>query len=556
MQQNALYKAVSPPHTSVMGPESGDLPALLAQLRDGLGFRRVEQGIQTLERHRDLIAALAPGQEKSGILLGLVAQWVDAGFAGAALLRELLARFPRESRAALPLLEYLHIRMAEGWLAMAAEDFDRALEHFRFIDSLASEVDDPELLAIANFWAGRCLRKTGRYDDAASYTARGQSLAEACGYSQMAALMQTTQSWLAFQKGRLKEAAAILRRAEDALVCTDDYASRGNVQSAYGRIARRQGRYDHALEYFRKAIAEYRKSAGSQLRLARALLNMAFVNRLIALGMQKSLDNRAASRRSSAEPALSAEQVRAERLGIERIRADARAQLDECFAIFDSFGNHRGIAGSHINIGLLHLDGGDLECASAEAAEAFYHGEEKHDFIVMARARTLQCMIENGRLEEQIGDPRQHFENAESYARDAVHFASQTQNRRLLARAYVWQGLTWTKQPYGALDDARRCCEQATALLRPESLDKEYVWEDLEELKAAVLNAGPVDPILRAWSSGLVGDRSFQQISEEFARIIIPKVWEREGRKISRVAARLSISPKKVRRILNAMGLL
>ena len=47
-------------------------------------------------------------------------------------------------------------------------------------------------------------------------------------------------------------------------------------------------------------------------------------------------------------------------------------------------------------------------------------------------------------------------------------------------------------------------------------------------------------------------NQSFQQVTEEFARIVIPKVWEREGRKISRVAAKLSISPKKVRRILHS----
>jgi len=37
---------------------------------------------------------------------------------------------------------------------------------------------------------------------------------------------------------------------------------------------------------------------------------------------------------------------------------------------------------------------------------------------------------------------------------------------------------------------------------------------------------------------------------------VIPKVWMREGRKVSRVAQRLSVSPKKVRRILRNAGLL
>lgn len=37
---------------------------------------------------------------------------------------------------------------------------------------------------------------------------------------------------------------------------------------------------------------------------------------------------------------------------------------------------------------------------------------------------------------------------------------------------------------------------------------------------------------------------------EEFTEIVIPKIWLREDSKISRVATRLSMSPKKMRRIL------
>src|SRR5262249_3457265 len=151
----------------------------------------------------------------------LIAQWVDAGFAGPDLLRRLVSQFPPACRAALPLLDYLHVRMAEGALAMSDEDFDTAAAHFRFVQSVEGEIDDAELLAIANLWTGRCLRKEGHYDDALSYTARGEELALACGYAQMAAIMQLTRSWLAFQKGKLAEALAVLRHAEQALGQTD-----------------------------------------------------------------------------------------------------------------------------------------------------------------------------------------------------------------------------------------------------------------------------------------------------------------------------------------------
>ena len=104
------------------------------------------------------------------------------------------------------------------------------------------------------------------------------------------------------------------------------------------------------------------------------------------------------------------------------------------------------------------------------------------------------------------------------------------------------------------IEAARQCCDAAAALVKPQGPD--YIWDDLQELKARILRRGPVDTVLREWSQGLVGEKTFQQITEDFAHIIIPKVWEREDRKVSRVAAKLSISPKKVRRVLRAAGLL
>ncbi|HLK67343.1 MAG TPA: tetratricopeptide repeat protein [Bryobacteraceae bacterium] len=532
-----------------------EVGALLAELRDDLGFRRIEQGIRRLERIRSMAETLRPEMVNSGVLVGLLAQWVDAGFDNPQLLCRLLARFPQATRSALTLLDYLHLRMAEGALAMSQEDFEGAASHFRFVQSLEEAVADPELLAIANFWTGRCLRKTGRYDDALAYIERGEALALSCGYPQMAAIMQATRSWLAFQKGRLTEAVAILRHAETALNRTDDYLSRGNVQSAYGRIARRQGRYERALECLERAIAEYRSGDGAQLQVARALLNLAFVKRLLALHCQKDVDHILAARRSAREDSTGNDRVRELRLRIDRIRNEAHDELAESLAIYEPRHNHRGIAGVHINRGYLCLDSGDLECAAVEAAEAFRHGEEKIDYIVMARARILECIVENAAFEEQLGDPAHHHETAEAFARDAVAFAGHTQNRRLLARAYTWQGLTDAIEPYGDLEAARRCCEQAIALLQPEGPDRQYVWEDLESLKSKVLHTRPVDPMLRAWAAGVVEDKTFSQLTEEFARIVIPKVWEREGRKISRVAEKLSISPKKVRRILHSAGL-
>jgi hypothetical protein len=310
------------------------------------------------------------------------------------------------------------------------------------------------------------------------------------------------------------------------------------------------------VEYFERAIAEYCQAGGENLQLARALQNLAFVRRLLALREHKELDRVAASRRGAREgfPA-GKDPGREARLRIDALRAQSQAHLDRAMEIYVRQHNHHGIAGVLINRGFLHLDAGDLEHAASEAVQAFVHGNEKSDYIVMARARILQCIVENSAIDEQVGDATAHRETAETFAREALEFAGRTQNRRLLARAHVWQGITHAAPPWRDLERARRSCEAAMALLQPDAAERQYVWDELETLKSRVLQTWPVDPQLRAWSAGLVENRSFQQLTEEFARIVIPKVWEREGRKISRVAERLSISPKKVRRILNSAGI-
>ena len=318
-------------------------------------------------------------------------------------MRDLLARFPSACRAELPLLDYLHVRLAEGMVAMAAEDFALAIQHFSFVQSLEGEINDPELLAISNFWTARCLRQIGRYDDALGFASKGRRLALDFGYAPMAAIVQVLESWLAFQKGKLNEAVRLLQEAESALSATDDFVTRGNIQSAYGRIARRQGRHEAALEYFDRAIAEYQRRDPQHLHLARSLVNIAVVERLIALRQQQNID-RASARRRADSNETPGEASRAGRAEIERLRADARAQLDAALEIYTSRGQHRGIGTVYINSGLLHLDGGDLESAVADAATAFSQGEEQRDYILLARARLLQCTIENARIEEQIGE--------------------------------------------------------------------------------------------------------------------------------------------------------
>lgn len=530
----------------------------LALLKQDLVHRRVGQGMARLEEHRCLFTSLDPEQKNAARFAGYLAQWVDIGFQRPALVKQVVSHFPKSIRSRLPLQDYLYLRLAQGMTAMAAEATDDAIQHIDFVLSLSHEIEeDKELLAVANFWKGRCLRMKGEYDDSLAYGVKGRDLAMELGHQTMAAVMGVLESWLYFQKGNTARALQSLHEAEAVLAKTDDYLTLGNIQSSYGRIARRQGRYQHAIEYFTAAINQYRQRDPRHRNIARSLNNLANVKRLIALQLLRKIDADAARRRKAATKGRAKENGgKAQHRGrFEQLREEALAELKEAATIYEEYRNHHGLGSVHLSYGYLHLDNGDLEHADAEAKMAFCLGEEKGDHILMARARLLNCMIENARVEEEIGENAErgiHAREAQDCAQEAIELARQTQNRRLLADTYIWQGLTYCNRFFDDPDSARQSYDQATALAKGNHADGS--WEDMEALKSKVLRSGRVSPMLRAWSQGSVGDKTFQQITEQFAELIIPKVWEREGRKVSRVASRLSMSPKKVRRILSKVG--
>ena len=531
----------------------------LTQLKQDLVCRRVGHGMAHLEAHRHLLTAFDPEKKNAAVFAGYLAQWVDIGFQRFGLVKDIASRFSKSVRSRLPLHDYLHLRMAEGMVAMAEESNEEAIRHFDFVLSLEHETGDQELVAIANFWKGRSLRMKGEYDQALAFAVKGRELALELGHQTMAAVVRVLESWLFFQKGDAKQAVDILQEAESVLNKTDDYLTLGNIHSSHGRIARRQGRYQHAIESFTQAIALYKKRDPQHRNVARSLNNMAYVKRLIALQLSRKIDAEAARRRKAAVRGRSGNGDLKDRPHyrhrFEQLRQEALAELAEAAAIYQQCENHHGLGSVNLNYAYLYLDNGDLEHAEASAKTAFRLGEEKHDSILMARARLLLCMIENARVEEGIGEstaPGSHARMAQDYAHEAVELAKHTQNRRLLAHTYIWQGLTYCNRFFDDPDAARRCYDQVVTLSKGDHGDS--AWEDLQALKVKALRGGSVNPTLRAWSQGSVGDKTFQQITEEFAELVIPKVWEREGGKVSRVASRLSMSPKKVRRILNRVG--
>ena len=536
-------------------------PQLVKELHRALNQRNVSVGFDLLDRTEGVWSRLLPAQAHAAELLLLLAEWVDAGYRDYPLLDPLLKQFPVECRPGLRLDGYLRLRLVEGFRALCAEEVDTAIEIFDFVLRAEPEAAGEELCTLAHFWKGRALRKKGEYEAAFSEIVAARELAQRSSENAMfTAVIHIHEAWLLFQKGMKKEALRLLAEAEKTLKASDHSLALGNIESARGRIVRRAGEYAKALEHFDRAIAIYSEGSPNHRNLARTLVNAAHVKRLLALQLRKRIDARARNPktpRSMMHSATTPSTLLSPQARYQQLCQEAMLQLRQAREIYLLHGHSSGLGAVVVNSGYLHLDGGDIDSAAGEAQEAYRIGQEKHDSILMARARVLQTATENARVEEQLGedvDIALHANLAKQFSEEALALAKHTQNRRLIASANIARGMTAANEFFLEWDLAKRCASEASDQIG--AGENDHLLDDLAALKSHIMQASGMNDTLRGWSEGMVGEKTFQQITEEFAEIVIPKVWLREGRKISRVAECLSISPKKVRRILRNGGFL
>lgn len=532
---------------------------LIHDLSRALALRRVHHGITLLDRTEDQWSRLTPKHPCATETLLLLAQWVDIGYRDHHLLDALLERFSGECRRKLPLENYLRLRMVEAFRALCVEEVDVAIETLDLVLRAEPEPPDEQRMMLARFWKGRAHRKKGEYELAVKEITLARELSQKDRENAMfTSVIQIHESWLLFQKGLRKAALQLLSRAEATLKDTDHYLALGNIESARGRIVRRSGEYAKALEHFDRAIEIYSSGNPNHRNLARTLVNAAYVKRLLALQLRRKIDsrpritNRERTEGRTAPNAFNPTPLRARH---EQLCREAIQQLHRAREIYSLSGHSGGLGAVIVNSGHLHLDRGDIDRASQEAVEGYRIGLEKNDHILMARSLVLQTATENAKIDEQLGedvDIALHANKAKQFSEDALALAKHTQHRRLLAAAYIARGMTAANEFFQDWELAKRCASEATDLIG--AGENDHLLDDLAALKSHIVQASGINDTIRGWCEGLLEGKTFQQVTEEFAEIVIPKVWMREGRKISRVAACLSISPKKVRRILSNTG--
>jgi tetratricopeptide (TPR) repeat protein len=513
-----------------------DQSALLLDLERALVARNVRAGFTLLEKTVGKSGRLDIKRPEAISFFLCMAQWTDLGYRDLAFF-DGLCDVSSIDRAQLSMLDFLRLKMTEAFRCLAGENIEEAVGLLDIVIRAGEDLLPEYLVFLANFWKGRAHRKQGEYEQAILHIAAARSAAERAKAPRLVAVTKIHESWLAFQRGDRRRAFLLLDEAEEELRPTGHGLSLGNIESARGRFVRRSGEYTRALGHFESAIAIYRESCPNHPNLARALVNAAYVKRLIALDLQP---------RKSNGHAVGATHAR-----YLQISKEALELLQQAGDIYELHHHQGGTGSVLVNAAHLHLESGDIDRASIEAERAFALGEKNRDQILMARAKIVLSAVQLAQSDEQLGDTADialHANLAIRYAEEAIDLALHTQNKRLLAEAYIARGSAAADDHFQDWEAAKEFASKGAALLGQD--DRDHLYKELSDLKAKILGSTGIDQTLRLWSSGQLGNKTFQQVQEEFAELVIPKVWLNAGRNVTQVSQMLSISPKKVRRIL------
>ena len=525
----------------------------LIAMADCLRRRSIAEGIKLLDRAAGAWTSLELNDQHGAEVLLMLAQWVDVGYRDPALLRERLDRLTGTAREEMGVAAYVRVRMTEAFYALSTNDADGSIRILGGLLQMEDVFRDAELKALANLWKARAHRKKADYDMARDHLLAALAIADTMpGSEALVAIIKIQQAWIVFQNGDSAGALQMLSEAEMELKKTDHWIALGNIESARGRIVRRHGDYARAVTHFERAVALYEISHPNHTNLARAVTNLSFVKRLLAAQLKKHIDVTAARKSGKGDGGKTGEsRLREFHRQYQELYRSAILELERAKEICTLHGEHGGLGSALLNAGYLHLDVGDLGMAAKEAAQAMEIAEAHHNVVLRARACTLMGMIENARVEELLGSAEEipvYARMAKQHCMEAVALAQSMENKRVLLNAYVALGETAANNFFHDYELAQRCVDAASALLDPQ--DADYAVEELNTLKARLLKVVGIEDTLRAWSQGIITGKSFQEVTEQFAQLVIPRVWMREECKISRVAKKLAMSPQKVRRLV------
>jgi tetratricopeptide (TPR) repeat protein len=439
-------------------------------LSEAVAVRLGERAQELLAKYIPCLDRLSVADRNTARLLTYVAITIDMGFyqthvAGYSMthleqLKKALFRIPRSARATLPAETVARLRFCEGAVTLMEEKFDAAVEDLQLVGLLESELADRDLVAVARWFLARAHIRRGEYKVAREYLNQAEELANVLHRTELLAVIQARKGWLVFQEGDYPEANRFFETAAPILKVVEDHRSLGFIEQALGRMAKREGRYGAAVDHYDKALGEFRDRAnplGNNSGLegleenadqAQTRVNIAFVRYLLSRRYGPSDPERG------------------------RLRSAAADALDRAEATFRRLNHPVGSARVHLMRAFLHIQVRDWYAAESETNEAYAIGRRYKHPLLLARACILRCKIEY-LLEDHDTEaaPGYHSQKALEAVDEATKHASQTQNQRLVAKAWIWQGLTLLRKHFNRVSEAHECYLKAEKYLRPRGAD-------------------------------------------------------------------------------------
>ena len=524
---------------------------LLTELKKNTRHRQIELGTRCLRNCAHIFKAFDPKLENAAAFLGSLAQWP---YVPPGLLKRLVANFSEESRSGMTIVEYADVQLAEGVVALNDGAVHSAMKHFDVVLQLYQTTTNQGTLAMANYFKARCLHLIGEYDEGLRHVEKARDLESRSSHIHTEAVFKILSGLILFAKRDQNNAIRDLHDAEAVLINTDDYCALGQIQIAYAQMAQHDGHYARAIKHLLRAIDEFKRSGSMDHYVAQSLLDVTEIRLLLVRRIRRTIDIEAEGlRKTGACREIPSQQAtKTLRQDLAGLRDEINDGLNRAAQIYRKHVTSAGLSRVHLCRGSLFLELGRFDAASKEADEAYSLCPVKQ-YSQLALARILQCMVENAIVEEQIGVSVEHALTARGYAHDAIESAKHTPDKRLLARAYICLGLTLSNCVFNWRDGAREAMEQAAKYIEVGNHDG--VMDDFQILTRRLVQGEALVSTLLEWAHGRTETKSFKELQEDFADLVIPNVLYQQGRKVSRVATSLSISPKKVRRVLARLGL-
>src|SRR5262249_1342890 len=144
------------------------------------------------------------------------------------------------------------------------------------------EIDDGDFFLVALSSIARAYARQGAYQQAMEYVNRAVHCALEANRAEWAAACNELKGWLLYRTNKYTEAIQILHDAKPTLLRASDHVAVANIDSSLSRIATRVGRYHEALRHCNAALEVYGQCDPRHRNVARTLVNMAHIKRLIA----------------------------------------------------------------------------------------------------------------------------------------------------------------------------------------------------------------------------------------------------------------------------------